>query len=370
MDVQLTIPLCEFQMELIESNVPFASYRLPGELNPVTIYRNSDVIEYQRISNILDQHSGFVLAPFAENEPVLFLQAEHIIEGFEFVVPSISKFSSGKIFLDGPEFESIGKVKYTEKVKHTIEKIRSGEADKIVISRRILKKWPNAPQYSGELFHLLCQMYPSAFVYLVNLPGKGLWTGASPEVFLSRNNGKISTMSLSGTRPKKESFGKWGQKEIEEHLWVSHFISETLEKAGCIEILVSPMHTAEAGIVEHLRTNYEAMCPEGKLSRLIETLHPTPAVCGWPTYAAKKHIELIEHYDRSFYTGFLGPVSDNGDFNFYVNLRCMHITSNQAVIYVGGGITIDSDPETEWDETELKSRTMLGAIEKIANFAG
>ena len=42
----------------------------------------------------------------------------------------------------------------------------------------------------------------------------------------------------------------------------------------------------------------------------------------------------------------------------------MQVLNNQAYIYVGGGLTADSDPDNEWDETELKAQTMLAVFSK------
>jgi len=91
-------------------------------------------------------------------------------------------------------------------------------------------------------------------------------------------------------------------------------------------------------------------------------LHPTPAVCGLPKNEAKSFILENENYDRKYYTGFLGEL--NSDVNgintssLYVNLRCMEIAKDEAIIYVGGGITKDSIPEKEWEETVRKTATM------------
>ncbi|NTW26283.1 MAG: hypothetical protein HGA37_16405, partial [Lentimicrobium sp.] len=72
--------------------------------------------------------------------------------------------------------------------------------------------------------------------------------------------------------------------------------------------------------------------------------------------------------DRAYYTGYLGPVG-NGAANLFVNLRCTRIIKDNALVYVGGGLTADSMPQAEWDETVLKSSTMLSAIEKMRNLA-
>jgi isochorismate synthase len=362
------IALDILQSALTGANLPFVSFRLPGHENPVTLFGPERFEIYQRIEEVLGKQTGFVMAPYEAGAPLLWLKAGKIAEGFDIDAKWPDGITSVDCHLSDPVVREIGKPEYVLQVQEAIAHIKSGEAGKIVISRQLIKEWPGASQNAGHLFRNLCRQFPDAFVYLANIPDVGLWTGASPEVLLKSDDGTVSTMSLSGTRKTQTLFSPWGQKEIDEHLWVSRYIAEGLEAAGCELLDVSPMHTMEAGSVEHLITNYSARCPRLQLPELIAALHPTPAVCGWPTAVAARLIDNIEQYDRSFYTGYLGPVWSAGSFHLFVNLRCMQIINNKAVVYVGGGITTDSDPETEWEETVMKSRTMLGAIENLANF--
>ena len=68
-----------------------------------------------------------------------------------------------------------------------------------------------------------------------------------------------------------------------------------------------------------------------------------------------------EGYDRQFYSGYLGPVNVHEESHIYVNLRCMQLFANVALLYAGAGVLADSDPEREWKETEMKMNT-LGRI--------
>ena len=90
-------------------------------------------------------------------------------------------------------------------------------------------------------------------------------------------------------------------------------------------------------------------------------MHPTPAVCGFPKKESKDFILKNERYDRAFYTGFLGELNMSTS-ELYVNLRCMEIEKESIHIYVGGGITKESDPEKEWNETVAKSKTIKGVL--------
>ena len=66
-----------------------------------------------------------------------------------------------------------------------------------------------------------------------------------------------------------------------------------------------------------------------------------------------------EVYNREFYSGFLGPVNVENATNLFVNLRCMKIEANVGTLYAGAGITEDSNPTREYNETELKTQTLL-----------
>jgi isochorismate synthase len=98
-------------------------------------------------------------------------------------------------------------------------------------------------------------------------------------------------------------------------------------------------------------------------NQVLHSLHPTSAVCGMPKQEALSFILEKEGYNRAFYSGFLGPVHLQGQSNLFVNLRCMQLQKTSAILYVGAGITQDSIPCAEWDETVLKSKTLLSVLE-------
>ena len=92
---------------------------------------------------------------------------------------------------------------------------------------------------------------------------------------------------------------------------------------------------------------------------VIKLIHPTPAVCGIPLDVSKEFISLNESYDRSYYTGYLGIISPKKkSVKLYVNLRCAEVFDSFIKIYVGGGITKESNPANEFDETIAKSHIM------------
>ena len=118
-----------------------------------------------------------------------------------------------------------------------------------------------------------------------------------------------------------------------------------------------------AGTLYHLKTLVKAKTNH-ESTVLINKLHPTPAVAGTPKDLAIKYINDFEDYDRSYYTGYLGFI-DNYDCDIYVNIRCAKILNDDLTLYVGGGITKDSNPTDEWSEIINKSQIMLNVFHEV-----
>ena len=176
-------------------------------------------------------------------------------------------------------------------------------------------------------------------------------------------------MSLAGTR-KAGSRGEWGSKEKAEQAIVSRYIEDLLIKHKVEGLQITETFTMKAGAMEHLCTGFNfVIADDGTMAQIINDLHPTPAVCGIPKEKALQLIKKYENHHREYYAGFLGPVNLKGKTDLFVNLRCMKITPTQMILFTGGGITKDSVPEREWEETELKAQTLLDVLEKIRNLA-
>lgn len=250
-------------------------------------------------------------------------------------------------------------------VKKGLEAIDNGTFDKVVLSRKETVEIANLDIES--VLKSLQFNYPNAFNYCFFHPEIGMWIGATPEQFLQTEDVKIKTVALAGTQLFSESI-QWKSKEKEEQKFVTDFIVSNL-KEYCTAITVSEPYTTKAGTIAHLKTDISAeLSSKNDLGKLIEKLHPTPAVCGLPKEIAKQFILKNEGYNRKFYAGFLGELNfdfrtfkiDNSDL--FVNLRCMNVEKNAATIYIGCGITKDSIPEMEYIETVNKSMTIRKVV--------
>jgi isochorismate synthase len=258
---------------------------------------------------------------------------------------------------------------YCQLVQKAIAFIASSGIEKVVVSRQV--ETPLPPGFDPvALFERLSQRYPDAFVSLVAIPGVGTWLGVSPELLLAVDHRAVSTVALAGTqaRPAGEllSAVHWGQKEQTEQALVSDYVRDFFQRQGIAGVQEHGPHTVAAGNLVHLQTAFRVeMAQAARLAlanQVLHELHPTSAVCGMPKDKALAFILAHEGYDRSFYSGFLGPVHIGNQSSLYVNLRCMQLRQSSASLYVGGGVTAESDPCAEWDETRLKAETLLPVL--------
>ncbi len=303
---------------------------------------------YYRCLSSSEEMASMVWATFSGDRK--FFTREDIREN-DFPEIELSEFNSDN--------QAVEKEQYTELVQNAVAFIRNTSLEKVVVSRSKLIK---IDQNFGvkKFFDTLCQSFPSAFVYLLSYENE-CWLGASPELLLQHKNDELYTVSLAGTRWSGES-SPWTAKENEEQAWVTRYLLENLLSIGAGKIQIKGPYTRKAGHLEHLCTDISASQPKrGDIFGWANALHPTPAVCGYPPKTAMKFILENETYNRSYYAGYLGLAND-GDSHFFVNLRCMKVFKNVALLFAGGGITIDSDPEKEWEETEEKMRVLRSLI--------
>lgn len=244
---------------------------------------------------------------------------------------------------------------YALKISQAKEFIEKNGLKKLVLSRRKLLMYldidPEKKLSLNKSFIKFCESYPNAFCYLFEKNGE-IWMGGFSEVLgkFDKKNNRFETMSLAGTLPLDED---WSEKEIEEQKAVTEYIQSILRKFSS-KLKISSTKDLISGNIKHLKTDFSAEISPESLDKIISELHPTPAVCGFPKGLCAQGIKSIEHFNREFYAGYIKVETE--DFIYYfVNLRCASFFKNYAFLFAGGGITLKSDAEKEWQETELKS---------------
>jgi len=354
----------------LNSKLPFVAYRKPNE-KLVKGVLQSDVV----LHTVSDySESGFIFAPFDSNEQIILIPFKNCIE---ILFENKNETDNSVITVSN----SGGKTKHIQLVEKGIETIKTTDLNKVVLSRKVACSIENNAPI--DLFKNALMEYSNAFVYLWYHPEVGCWLGATPEVLLQTRNNQFKTMALAGTQLYNDDI-TWTSKEQDEQQIVADYIAEKIS-AKDFSFTVSAPYTIKAGNLAHIRSDFNGRMSSDSnaesLQKLINSLHPTPAVCGYPTKLAKKFILDNEGYDRRFYTGFLGELNisskrknnrrntENNAYRFitnssnlYVNLRCMEMYEGNASIYVGGGVTASSDTEKEYIETCNKMNTMKKLI--------
>jgi isochorismate synthase len=355
----------------IRHNLIFAAYRLPHSDSIRLIVQKNQVPRKVKIAAGLFANTGFLVSPFSE------IESNHsylISPDLEYISTDYVDFEELKTLeaQSYPEecFENgvISRKDFLNQVNEIKKAISERRFEKAVISRiKIIER--NYRLKLTEIFQMLCSSYTNAFVYLFNVDGQ-TWMGATPEPLICSNKNELETVSLAGTREfnaENLNLHNWSVKEKVEQELVTKFIENALMSFDITPSQKKGPYTKKAGNLIHLRTDFafDFNKINGKLGELVKTLHPTSAVCGYPKKESMKFIKSIEKHNRKFYSGFLGPINIDERVLFFVNLRCMQVLCDKLVLYIGAGITNDSVPEDEWDETEIKADTLLSVIHKV-----
>ncbi|HYG39696.1 MAG TPA: chorismate-binding protein [Cytophagales bacterium] len=370
----------------VKLDLPVAIWKLPNQtaweliIGEKTIELDSPQIE------LLEP--GFIVNKFRNRglKKSLFIKAKFYISN-DFIDYSLIETLLGKTFTEFfyKELSAIKKriqfniylienkrnetLEFKNRVERAVEEINQGAFQKVILSRR------KEINFSEEVDHIsifekLSQQNGNAFTSLVSIPEIGVWMGASPETLICIKDNIFSTCSLAGTQQFKENVRLkdvlWSQKEIEEQAFVSRYIINCFKKIRLREYIEEGPKTVPAGKLLHLKTEFKVDMEEVDFpilgTQMLELLHPTSAVCGMPHEPAFEFILSQENFDRELYAGYLGPVNINNSIGVFVNLRCMKIEGQKAILFAGVGITEDSDAEKEWLETEMKFGTLLNVL--------
>lgn len=376
-----------------QNKAALAIYRLPND-SKLHIICDLSGGKYIDELNLEDLSSGFLLHPFQTGEnKIVHFDAEILAEISldsegdkrrekaiidwkkspseeikEKIENTDAKFDF-KLLEKSGNTQSTKALDYIKMVEKGIQLIKREEFYKVVPSRTKNIESNNDINL-GLAFVSACEKYPNAFVNLTFSAKTALWFGASPETLIEDKQGEyFKTMALAGTQAKSEKSiaeTTWTQKEIEEQAYVSRYIINCFKKIRLRDFDEIGPKTIQAGNLLHLKTTFKVHTESVNFPELgsvmLKLLHPTSAVCGMPKQAALHFISKEEKHNRSYFSGFLGPVHLDELSHLFVNLRCCQINNQSVTFYAGAGITEDSKAEKEWDETEMKCEVLSNII--------
>ncbi len=337
----------------LAQNLPFVLYKKPKDTNITGLFQKNDTLF--TVTDFTEK--GFVFASFDGTKTFLIPENESeiintVLQKKEIVIQDKQNNLP----------DEITKVNFENLVKKGILGIENNEFKKVVLSRK--ETFDIIDFDIIAAFENLVQLYPSTFVYCFQHPKVGTWLGATPEQLLKSNDSTFETIALAGTQKDTGSNEVlWPKKEQEEQQFVTDYIVEKLKNVAS-ELVVSKPYSIKAGSIWHIKTDISGILnSNSSLQQVIQLLHPTPAVCGFPKDKSKAFIMKNEKYDRTFYTGFLGELNIGDKTDLFVNLRCMEMDKTRAHLFMGCGITKESIPEKEWEESVNKSMTMKKVLD-------
>lgn len=271
--------------------------------------------------------------------------------------------------------------RYAAAVRRALEMIAEGDLEKVVLARAATLTAP-APLDLAVILERLAARNPTGYVFAADVtdpadaaagnPARTL-VGNSPELLAARRGHLVVSHPLAGTAPRSpdpDEDARRGEelassaKDLREHALVVDRVAERLAPyCTSLEVPAAPSVTRTASLW-HLGTRIEGTLrdPAPTSLQLAEALHPTPAVCGEPTDAARAAIEELEEFPRGFYSGLVGWCDADGDGEWAVTIRCAEVAGRAVRVYAGAGVVEGSRPEAELAETSAKFRTLLSAL--------
>ena len=234
--------------------------------------------------------------------------------------------------------------------------------EKIVLARRADYRFAE-PASAAEIMAKLSRVTTNCFHFILQPDRSAGFMGTTPERLFKLEGRDITSEVIAGTRPRSENVETDrayseallnSEKDQREHDIVRkamrqklHLLCDHLEIQDDAELLLLERK-------QHLISRISGRLAKGKNGAdLLSSLHPTPAVGGYPRENALREIRRLEPFSRGWYASPVGWVSENA-CEFAVAIRSGLVQDSKVSVYSGAGIVAGSDPREEWQEIENK----------------
>lgn len=272
--------------------------------------------------------------------------------------------------LNGKLFSNETKESFMKKVIHAKQYIEKGVVSQVVLSQQFGLQTSINP---FTAYRKLRSINPSPYLFYIDY-GDYQLVGSSPELLVKVKDNLVETCPIAGTRPRgrteaeDEAYAAQllaDQKELAEHLMLVELGKADLEKIArpgsvkttkylAIEKYSHVMHMV-SHLVGELQANYT-------MFDAIEACLPAGTVSGSPKEKAMEIIAQLENHNRGIYAGAVGYLGFNGNMDLCITIRTLLFHQGKAYVQAGAGIVADSVPEKEYEETMIKARALLTAI--------
>ena len=313
--------------------------------NPADAYENA-TSEIERLVSLLEQPS------------------EHIPVSVPNEVPEVA-FAS-----------NITREKFCANVLAAKKLITAGDIIQVVGSQRFSAPVTASPM---DVYRAVRSINPSPYMFLLELDGFSL-VGASPEVHVRCEEGKVEIRPIAGTRPRGKNSDEDSAlekelladpKERAEHVMLVDLARNDIGRVcdfGSVQVK-DLMIVERYSHVMHIVSQVEGRLSAGKtLYDLMRATFPAGTVSGAPKIRAMQIISELEQTVRGPYAGCVGYFSFNGNLDTCITIRTALLKDGKAYVQAGGGWVNDSVPENEFQETVNKSKAMRKAVAMAENF--
>jgi para-aminobenzoate synthetase component 1 len=258
-------------------------------------------------------------------------------------------------------------------VERVREHIRRGDIYQANLAQRWFVERPDAVDYCVGLYEQVAQATPAPFAGFIDAGDHALLS-SSPERFLALRGARVETRPIKGTRPR-------GDTPEADAALVAELLASAKDRAEnvmIVDVLRNDLgRVCEAGTVEtaalcelesfpqvhHLTSTITGRLRDGlDAFDLLHACFPGGSITGAPKLRAMEIIESLEPVRRHAYTGAIGWLGWDGDADFNIAIRTATATLSGVAFHAGGGITADSDPLAEYDETLAKAEGLRRAL--------
>ena len=274
-----------------------------------------------------------------------------------------------------PAVSVFGEAQFKQAVLKAKRYITEGDVMQVVLSQRMSKPLAASPM---ALYRSLRSLNPSPYMFYFDFEDFHV-VGASPEILVRLEGDAVTVRPIAGTRRRGASFD-------EDQALAAELLADEKERAEHVQLLdlgrndagrvsqVGTVKLTENMLVEryshvmHIVSNVEGKLQPGlNALDVLKATFPAGTVSGAPKVRAMEIIDELEPVKRGIYAGAVGYLGFHGDMDLAIAIRTAVIKDGQLHVQAGAGIVADSDPTSEWIETQSKARAVLRAAELAEN---